>query len=321
MGDTVLKEIAVTLRHCLRSVDKVFRYGGEEFAVILPEVKADGVRLISERIRQTIADASYQVDADHTVKITVSIGVSSFPQDTLQRDEMICRADQALYSAKRAGRNRVVAYSHGLGKSEDEGPVKLEDYLCTPQMMVLRDLAAFIHTKDPEKKAHSEGVVYHALRLAKALNLQESDKKTLEFASLLHNIGVVDIPGKLPDSSNAPADNIQNPGADHPTPAQTLIEQTQELATVLQTIMYLRERYDGRGYPNGLRGEEIPYLARVLSAVDAYNEMITQRAPKLSKTQAIQELRRNAGTQFDPAIIESFTSLLEQETISIADLV
>lgn len=321
VGDTVLKEIAVTLRHCLRSVDKVFRYGGEEFAVILPEVKADGVRLISERIRQTIADASYQVDADHTVKITVSIGVSSFPQDTLQRDEMICRADQALYSAKRAGRNRVVAYSHGLGKSEDEGPLKLEDYLCTPQMMVLRDLAAFIHTKDPEKKTHSEGVVYHALRLAKALNLQESDKKTLEFASLLHNIGVVDIPGKLPDSSNAPADNIQNPGTDHPTPAQTLIEQTQELATVLQTIMYLRERYDGRGYPNGLRGEEIPYLARVLSAVDAYNEMITQRAPKLSKTQAIQELRRNAGTQFDPAIIESFTSLLEQETISIADLV
>ncbi len=321
VGDLVLKEIAQTMHHCLRAVDKVFRYGGEEFAVILPEVKPDRVKIITERIRQAIADSSYQVGKDQAVSITVSIGFSSFPNDTLQRDEMIHRADQALYSAKRAGRNRVVAYSRDIENAGDNGPAMLEDYLCTPQMMVLRDLAAFIHAKTPDKKADTEGMVHHTLRLAEALKLQDNDKETLEFASLFHNIGVVDAPDKGTASPDRQTGKIRPTGAARPTPAQALIEQTQQLATVLQTIVYLRERYDGQGNPNGLKGEAIPYLARVLSVVDAYHEMTTVRLPKLSGRQAIQELKNNAGGQFDPAIVEAYTALLEQDSISMADLV
>lgn len=321
VGDMVLKEIAETIRRCLRAVDKVFRYGGEEFAVILPGVKPDTARNIAERIRQTVADSSYRVGQDQAVKITVSIGITSLPHDTLQRDEMIHRADQALYSAKRAGRNRVAAHGQGVEKTIDGGPATLEDYLCTPQMMVLRDLATRIHGRNPDEKIDPEGLVLHAMRLAGALKLKEKDKETLEFASLFHDIGVVDVPGQLADGRETHADELHTGGNRWATPAQTLIEQTQQLATVLQTIMYLHERYDGQGHPHGLKGEEIPYLARVLGIVDAYHEMTSLRSPRLTRRQAIQELSKSAGTRFDPAIVEAFTALLEQEDISMADLV
>ena len=160
------------------------------------------------------------------------------------------------------------------------------------------------------------------MRFAEALNLGERDKRNLKYASLLHNIGIVGIPSKLLNKQGPLTIEERKIINSHPTLAQMLIKQTEQLTSILPTILYHHERYDGHGYPNGLKGEDIPYLARVLSVVDAYNAMISVRAyrPKLSKEQAIQELKKNAGTQFDPRITEAFIALLQQDDRPLSDI-
>lgn len=321
VGDSILKEMAHNLMSQLRSVDKVFRYGGEEFAVILPETGEKGAKVIAEEIRRTIAASSYDIGSEQSLKITVSIGASSFPHGAEQREELIGTADQALFSAKRAGRNRVVMYSEALGALADNSPLNLGGLLHDPHLNMLKDLAAVIDAKSPYTKGHTEAVSEYAMRFAEVLKLGEQDKRHLHYASLLHNIGIVGIPSKLLDKQGPLTAEERKIINSHPSLAQMLIRQTEQLTSVLPTIMFHHERYDGHGYPNGLKGEEIPYLARVLGVVDAYNAMISARAyrPKLSKQQAIEELRRHAGTQFDPRITEAFIAFLQQEASSLSD--
>ena len=316
MGDAVLKEMAQVLRNSLRSVDQVFRYGGEEFAVILPETPEEGAKIISERIRQTITESCYGKGSDRSLRISVSIGLASFPQDADQREDLIGAADQALFSAKRSGRNRVAVYREMLGSLMDNSPIKLDNYLRDPQM----NLAAIVDAKSPYTKGHTEAVARYATRFADKLDLNEGEKKNLEFASLLHNIGIVGIPSKLLNKQGPLTEEERKIINSHPTLAQMLIKQTEQLASVLPAILYHHERYDGQGYPNGLKGEEIPYLARVLSVLDAYNAMISARAyrPRLTKAQAIEELKKNAGSQFDPDIAAAFITFLEQEDPDLA---
>jgi diguanylate cyclase (GGDEF)-like protein len=322
VGDSILKKMAHDLRSQLRSIDKVFRYGGEEFAVILPETGEKGAKVISEEIHRRIAANSYGMATDRSLKITVSIGVSSFPQDAEHREELVGTADQALFSAKRAGRNRVVMYSEALGALADGGSIPLDGMLRDPHLNMLRDLAAVIDAKSPYTKGHTEAVSEYAMRFAEALNLGEQDKTNLRYASLLHNIGIVGIPTKLLDKQGPLTPEGRKIVNTHPSLAQMLIRQTEQLTAVLPTILYHHERYDGHGYPNGLKGEEIPYLARVLSVIDAYNAMISARAyrPKLSEQQAIEELRRHAGTQFDPGITAAFIAFLQQGDSMLSDI-
>jgi diguanylate cyclase (GGDEF)-like protein len=320
-GDAVLKEIVRTIQHRLRSVDKVFRYGGEEFAVVLPETQKDGAKIISERIRKAVEESVYELNSSHSIKVTVSIGVSTFPHDAANREETITTADQALFSAKRTGRNRVVVYSDGLGNKQDLNQIRLEDYLCDPQMMVLRDLAAINNAQWRYVDRHSEGVSKYALQLADSLKLSDLDKKNLEFASLLHNIGDIGIPDDLLNKEGPVSEGERAVINAHPTLAQMLIRQTDQLVSGLQTILHQHERYDGHGYPAGLKGEDIPYLSRLLGVVVAYDAMMSIHSPALSMGQAIEVLRKSAGTRFDPIITERFIALLEGERVSIADLV
>ena len=322
VGDSILKEMAHNLRSQLRSVDKVFRYGGEEFAVILPETGQGGAKVIAEELRRRIAACSYNVGAGQALKITVSIGAASFPRDAEQREDLIGAADQALFSAKRMGRNRIVAYGEALGLLAGDNPLQLQELLRDPHLNMLKDLAAVIDAKSPYIKGHSEAVSECAMRFAEVLRLGEQDKRNLQYASLLHNIGIVGIPSKLLDKQGPLTAEERRLMNSHPSLAQVLIRQTEQLSAVLPTILYHHERYDGHGYPNGLKGEEIPYLARVLSIIDAYNAMISPRAyrPGLSGRQAIEELRRNAGTQFDPHITAAFIAFLQQNDSSISDI-
>jgi len=322
VGDSILREMAHHLRSQLRAVDKVFRYGGEEFAVILPETGQSGAKVIAEELRRRIAACTFDIGADQALKITVSIGAASFPHDQEQREELIGAADQALFSAKRAGRNHIVIYSEALGVLAGENPIDLQALLRDPHINILKDLAAVIDAKSPYIKGHSEAVSEYAMRFAEVLRLGEQDKRNLQYASLLHNIGIVGIPGKLLDKQGPLTSEERKLINSHPSLAQVLIRETEQLTSVLPTILYHHERYDGHGYPNGLKGEEIPYLARVLSVIDAYNAMISSRAyrPGLSVGQAIEELRRHAGTQFDPHITAAFIAFLQQNDSTVSDI-
>ena len=270
---------------------------------------------MAERIRAAIAATVFKTPAGYAAQLSVSAGVASFPLDGSEREALIVAADEALYFAKAAGRNRVCRYSETLKAAIENDASKLEQILADPQLKLILDLAAAIDAKSPYTRGHTEGVVHYATRLGEALQMTEADQHSLRIASLLHNIGTVSVPDTLLNKPGPLSIEERKIIQAHPNLARVLVKGSAQLETVLPAILYHHERFDGNGYPNGLKGEEIPYLARVLGVVEAYHAMISVRPyrPRLTPADAVAEMRRHAGTQFDPEIVQRFIALLEPD--------
>lgn len=313
VGDAVLKEAAKIIKKSVRNVDLPARYGGEEFTVILPETNGEQAKKVAERIRRAIDQSSFAIPDGHPVHMSISVGIASFPLDADSREGFITAADEALYFAKERGRNRVCSYRDTFKSAIEKDQGKLAELLRDPRMKTIRDLAALVDAKSPYTRGHTEAVVQYSLQLAEALNFNEKDKRSLKLASLFHNVGMVSIPDTLLNKPGPLSIEEQKIIQAHPGLAQMLIRESAQLEPILPAILYHHERYDGKGYPNGLEGEEIPLLARVLGVVEAYQAMISIRPyrQKLTPQQAIEELKRNSEHQFDPRVVEAFVKLLK----------
>ncbi|HEY5595194.1 MAG TPA: diguanylate cyclase, partial [Nitrospiria bacterium] len=311
-GDLVLKEIGSLIRKTVRTMDIPARYGGEEFVIIAPETTAENAKLLAERLRKNVSAHSFLTPAGQQVILSVSIGLASFPLDAQDREGLIQATDRALYFAKEAGRNRVCNHSENLKPAIEHRQEKLTELFSDPSLRALRDLAAAIDAKTPYTRGHSEEVARYAVHLANALGLDEAKKESLRVASLLHNIGTVSIPDRVLNKPGPFSLEERKIIQAHPMLAGMILEKTSHMEEILPAILYHHERFDGKGYPNGMKGEEIPYLARVLSVVEAYHAMLSVRPyrPRLNTEEAQVELRRNAGSQFDPAMVEAFLNSL-----------
>jgi diguanylate cyclase (GGDEF)-like protein len=312
-GDLILKEIVRRIRGSIRNnVDIPARYGGEEFTIILPQTPKEEAKIAAERIRKSIQAEDFPTITGHPVRVTASLGIASFPEDMKTREELLLAADQALYFAKNEGRNRICSYSETLKSAIEKDKKKIDELLTDPKINTIRDLAMAIDAKCPYTRGHTDGVVEFTTLLGEALELDDEQRKSLQLASFLHNIGTVSIPDKVLNKPGPLSPEEIKIIQAHPTLAQMLLKKSSQLDLVLPAILYHHERFDGHGYPNGLVGEEIPYLARILGIAEAYHAMISVRPyrPKLSREEAIDELRRNSGSQFDPAIVEVFIARL-----------
>ncbi len=306
-GDEVLRRVGRCLESSIRSVDMAFRYGGEEFAVILPGTRLNDALKAAERIRNTIeAKAS-----PATIPVTASLGVATWPIDGMTKQDIIGRADIALYQAKQSGRNRAVLSSEVVKGQTTLIGMELETK--ERAVSIIYALAATVDAKDHYTYGHSKKVSQYAVTVSEALGLTPQKVATIRAAGLLHDIGKIAVPDSILNKAGPLTDEEWEPIKAHPELGMEILKHVIDLVNCLPAILHHHEHFDGSGYPGALKGEEIPVEARILAIADAY-DAITSIRPyhnQLTPQEALDELKRCAGTQFDPELVKTFCKAIE----------
>lgn len=312
-GDSVLKEFSAIVRRVLRDIDTLGRWGGEEFAVILPETDAATARVVAERIREAVA--GHVFPAGGGVRLTCSIGIAAFPDDATERDELVDAADRAMYAAKALGRNQTrgatdpavvsPAADGRLSRSREESALN----------GVVEALTAMLDRHDTRllhARSSCEGL---AGRVAEALGLDPAEARMVDLAARLHDIGKVAVPDTVLLKHTPLGEDEWTAMHLHPGAGAEVVSRVPALRGLAPMIRGHHERWDGGGYPDQLVGDDIPLGARIVAVVDAYRAMTTDRPFRRAQThqEALRELRQCTGSQFDPAVVEAFEKVVCQD--------
>jgi len=313
-GDEVLRTVGEILARGWVDKQIAARYGGEEFAIICPGLSAREAYELAERIRNTIANHPFPGREEQPRgKVTVSIGIAHFPTNAVTRDELVKYADEALYRAKNKHRNRVELYFSVL----DELKMQLSDSE-QDLLYAIKTIVMIINAKDKYTYGHSERVMDYAGKIARELDFSDEDLKFLEIAAFIHDIGKIEVGSETLNKAKPLSDRERFRIKQHTVRGAEAIRPIKALRQVVPLVRHHHERYDGQGYPDGLAGTDIPLGARVLAVADSFDAMTTQRPYQKPKSfpEAVFELRRCAGSQFDPLIVDAFIRALEKDLAS-----
>jgi diguanylate cyclase (GGDEF)-like protein/putative nucleotidyltransferase with HDIG domain len=325
-GDHVLVESARILMKLVRDTDFVARYGGEEFFVVLPNTFLQGALILAERIRNAFEKNTFK-DGKASEVVTVSIGLSSIADDNVTgAADLVSNADKALYRAKAEGRNRVVPYDDKIEESsiikEEYNKLasfnsKLEAFQREVKERCIESahkILCEIETGWGTFSKHSVRVSRHAEKLSRELAMSDDDVDAVKRAALLHDIGMIGVNSRILHKRSKLTADEYNLIKRHSNMGVKLMEKTRLFERELPMILHHHERVDGNGYPQRLRGDSIPAGARVLAIADAYDAMRTNSSYSKSRSasKAITELKKCAGTQFDPRMVDVFIDIIKK---------
>lgn len=314
-GDAALRDVAQILMNTIRETDTAVRYGGEEFAIVLPETVAHEAELTAERIRSAVAGYHFVNASGETVGLTVSVGVAEYPAHCSDRTSLISTADVALYHSKARGRNCVTVFDSKSPAVPKPDPCKLYVLLHAEDDKTLDALSDAIDAKLKLPIGHSHVVSQRATAIAKKLELSDGDCSSIQLAALLRDVGQIAVADSVLGKTSSLSKEEMAQVAAHPCLGHAIIQKAPHLSSMLPAVLHHHERYDGTGYPNGLIGEAIPIAARVIAVADAYQSMLTARPHRrrMSPGEARMELVEKSGTQFDPKVVQAFLEVLADE--------
>jgi diguanylate cyclase (GGDEF)-like protein/PAS domain S-box-containing protein len=308
-GDRVLRDVANILADGV-SRDNAFRYGGDEFATVL--INADRQKAVetADRLRRAVETGKHHSGE----RITVSLGVATFPDIATTAEKLVYKADMAMYWAKSAGKNQVGDWDKMLTRKDEEAvPWYLADRDVKAPVTVAALIAA-LDARDPITRSHTERCSWYTAKLAEAMGLDEHESSTVRLASLLHDIGKLAIRDSVLRKKGPLTKREWALMKEHPTAALQILSHIPEIAHAVPAILHHHEHFNGGGYPDGLAREEIPLPSRILLVTDAFDAMTTDRPYRraMSIEAAIEELKINSGSQFDPQVVEAFLGVLER---------
>lgn len=295
VGDRVLKEVADVLRRVARTTDVIGRYGGDEFCAILPETDKQAAYIFKERLAQEIGRKPFQINEQQVIPIRLSIGVAVYPDECEEQNDLLGVADAALYAAKRGETREAMTTQDILSLLEGD----------------LSRFGAFVAALANSGRVKREQLVKAnklASRFAIEAGLEEKQRACLLVASTLADIGELAIPGVIFSKPGKLEKEDYDVIKRHPQLGFEMLCGLQNCEEMAQAVLHHQERFDGSGYPARLAGDQIPQVSRMLSVIEAYAAMTSDRPHRraLSQAEACVELQSNAGTQFDPEIVRTF---------------
>jgi diguanylate cyclase (GGDEF)-like protein len=317
-GDAVLRQVASLIADNIRASDLFGRYGGEEFMLILPETQPDEAVVLAEKLRNLVSAHQLVIAGKQRLGVTISVGVAGDVGSQLQIDALVDQADAAMYAAKSLGRNRTYLY-----RAVDEGaqvrraPISSDHRAAATAIgqwandTATEALASVLAPQPHHRGRPSDMIASLATGIALELSLPAEEIERIRVASLLHDLGKLAVPPEILDKPTALSDGEWQAIGEHPRIGQVILEQASSLREAIPVVLHHHERFNGGGYPHGLKGNEIPMGARIVSVADAYHAMVHDRPYKtaLSHEEALAELRENAGTQFDPEVVDKFCAV------------
>lgn len=319
-GDKALRRIAQIIDSTVGSNGRACRYGGKEFAVCLPGYNAFQTMNLAENIRQQISKIDKNADGARLKKLTVCGGICVAPYCASTVKELLENTDMAVYNAKRRGKNKICQYT--MGETEDGGvrdSSSIMESNYAEYAATIYALTAAIDAKDHYTFQHSQNVAEYATALAKAAGLNEEHVRIIHEAALLHDIGKIAIPEQILRKPGKLDDEEYEVMKSHVEHSIEIIRHLPSLDYVIPAVVGHHERWDGRGYPRGIAGEDLPIGARCLAIADAFDAMTSARSYKsaYSVEYACKELRNQSGRQFDPTLVPVFLELLNNGTVQV----
>ena len=280
MGDKLLIAAAEILKKSCRREDIICRVGGDEFVILLPNVGEKVIKKILERIKEESQNTKLD-----SVIVSLAIGYSTKNSKDKDISGVYKEADNNMYKNKlkygKIMRNKTI------------------------ETVLLN-----INNKYDNEQIHSERVSQYCTSIARAMNLSDKEIEDAKIAGALHDIGKIVVPPEILNKQNRLTEDDWETIKKHAITSYQLLKSVDEYANLSEAVLYHHEKIDGSGYPEGLRDNEIPLLSKLIAGADAYEAMTSRRPYQKEKTkkEAIEELKKHSGTQFDKVVVEIFTS-------------
>jgi HD-GYP domain-containing protein (c-di-GMP phosphodiesterase class II) len=340
----VLARVGRLLEQKCRQSNVVARYGGDEFVILMPETGVEQAQILSERLRLWLA-TDPMLSEHH---ITGSFGVASFPVHGLAAEDIIRAADASMYVSKKAGGDRVSTaeepgqdqgstaqrqlvsgYIEGFLQRERNGSEHVEELVSTLRKLssgadqknipILRDsieaLARAAESRELNVAGHGDAVAQYSEMIARSLSLPPEDVHELGFAGRVHDVGKLFVSERILNKHHSLSDEEFQQLKMHPKTGAEILGTLPNCELTQKAVHCHHEWVDGSGYPNGLRGEEIPLWARIIAVADAYVNLISDRsmAPGKTSDQALAELEKFSGVRFDGMLVRILARELKAE--------
>jgi len=327
-GDLVLKQLARQLKRMVRQYDIVVRFGGEEFMIICPGIDRSGALKLAQRLLDAINLYNFG-DKNHMVKLKLSIAVASYPEDKIVKGmDLVEITDQVLNKVKEYGGNNIYSpldIKKKIPPSSNKPKIdigllkdKIDKLTKRTNQSLSEAVFAFAKTielKDQYTGEHVEKTVQYATEIARALNLPEDEIEHIKQAAILHDLGKIGISEKILVKKSKLTKEEFDEIKKHPQIGVDIIRPIKFLHNIIPVVLYHHERWDGKGYPNGLKGEDIPVGARVVAIADVYQALTSNRPYRkaYSEEKALEIIKNGSGTQFDPVVVTKFAQIIKQK--------